>query len=484
MSLTVRDAVRYSVTVAVVIAAGVFTVRALLPNPTHSSSTHRTLHDAVRKGDPALLNQLIDKGADPNATNEHGYAPLHLSYLRIGRPNTELEITESLLRSGADPNARDRRGDTALMAALEVPMNLPNRAERRDVVEALLAHGADVNAKNDLGWSPLARAAMRRFEEAIPLLLEGGAERHIFEAVLLGDKERTLELINEDPGRVNEELPNWITPLMLAALQCDVDLARTLLDRGAFVDAQARSGLSPLHFGVLYEGPCSSEMMKLLLMNGADPNLPAVRKRETPFHYACKDAPSEVVRELLEGGAQIDLADEDGHTGLMLAAGRRDPGGATITQLLVDAGADANARAVDGATALFFARNATVLEILLEGGADPNARNDTGSGVLSALLAQLSWRVASVQPDLIRPLLEHGLDPNGSTHKLPALFFFVQLRNAEIVELMVEYGADPLVLDPKGQTPIDVAESSGMREIAQIMSDHVAEKTQQRAKAN
>ncbi len=325
---------------------------------------------------------------------------------------------------------------------------------------------------------------MRGFDDAIPLLLEAGADRRIFEAVLLGDKEATLAFISEDPRQVNEELPNWITPLMLAVLQCDVDLARTLIEQGAFVDAQARSGLSPLHFGIQYEGPCSPEMMKLLLMNGADPNVAAVHKHETPFHYACRDGSSEVVQILLDGGAEIDLPNGDGQTGLMLAADRRDPEGVSVTKTLIEAGADVNARAADGVTALFFANDTGVLKILLEGGADPNARDAKGEGVASVLLSPLWLYAADGHATVLRPLLEHGLDPDTNTLGLPALFFFVQLGSPDLVEVMLEYGADPLVLDPQGQTPIDVAESSGKLEIARILSDHLAGEKQQKAKAN
>jgi len=85
------------------------------------------------------------------------------------------------------------------------------------------------------------------------------------------------------------------------------------------------------------------------------------------------------VRQLLASGAQIDAADANGNTALMVAAAH---GYTDIARLLVDRGADVDARGYIGNTALIFAAqegNAEIVQLLVDRGADPDARNQYGS---------------------------------------------------------------------------------------------------------
>lgn len=69
--------------------------------------------EAMRAGDTALVEELLRRGIDIEATNERGFTALILATY-----NEQPELVRRLLAHGADPNRGDRAGNTALMGAL------------------------------------------------------------------------------------------------------------------------------------------------------------------------------------------------------------------------------------------------------------------------------------------------------------------------------------------------------------------------------
>src|ERR1043166_6593132 len=89
-----------------------------------------------------MIRLLIKAGADPNASEPGGEAPI-MTASRSGN----VEAVKALLAAGANPNAKEeKRGQPALMwAAGEGNV---------EVVEALIAAGADIHARLDSGFTP------------------------------------------------------------------------------------------------------------------------------------------------------------------------------------------------------------------------------------------------------------------------------------------------------------------------------------------
>ena len=134
----------------------------------------------------------------------------------------------------------------------------------------------------------------------------------------------------------------------------------------------------------------------------------------------------------------VDTRDEDGRTPLMHAvlAAKSDP---DIVRLLIDRGADVNAADKKGWTALHFAAqagNAELVRTLLESGAKPDPRDSDGATPL--------WRnlMSSTSMDIVRALVEAGADPNANdkTGTSSPLSLAQLMGNKEAEDLMLKSG--------------------------------------------
>ena len=155
---------------------------------------------------------------------------------------------------------------------------------------------------------------------------------------------------------------------------------------------------------------------------------------ETPLHAAVKIGDREVVRALLNSGADPNAMEGDGETPLHHAV-RSDR--VEIAEMLLIAGADPNARTMNG-TPLHGAAHygaSLVVGMLLAAGADPNAKNDLG------------WT----------PLHELALSNSPDT--------------VAVAQMLIEAGADASSKDWNGATPLDRANKYNRSVIAQYLAE-------------
>jgi hypothetical protein len=145
--------------------------------PCRQRSTDAGLIEAVKQGDIAAAERLLDAGANPNAREVAFTKPSFSRRTKGGKPvfaNTALmlavyarhaELVELLLRRGADVNRRGPFGVRPLMAHAGV-----------DLARLLLEHGARPNLRDDYGNTALGHAANPGDTELIELLLDHGAD--------------------------------------------------------------------------------------------------------------------------------------------------------------------------------------------------------------------------------------------------------------------------------------------------------------------
>jgi len=145
-------------------------------------------------------------------------------------------------------------------------------------------------------------------------------------------------------GRLNSEL-------LKAARSRDVEKVKKLIDKGADIEARNEDGWTPLIIASNYG---YSEIVRVLIENGADANMKDERSKETALMFAVFHNLIDIVEMLIvDGKADVNIGNMIGCTPLMSAA----MGGYThLAKMLIERGADVNARTLYGMTALGFAQ--------------------------------------------------------------------------------------------------------------------------------
>ncbi len=394
----------------------------LSPAPTLHGMTTAPVAEAARRGDAEAVVELLAAGADANAPDRDGTPALHWA-VRVGDRAT----AERLIHAGADVNAESRYGVR--------PLQLAIAAGDGALTRWLLESGADPAAVDHAGEPPLLQVAR-----------VGAADV----AVALLQHRVTVDVRDASFGQ---------TALMLAARHGHVDLARVLIDAGADVDAATAAEEPPRFIPPSESPPGLSRGIGIVRAGWPEDRgkrFPAGGSK-TALLYATREGHFDVVRLLVERGADLERADDNGVTPLINAIlnaslFRVSRTGASehlaIASLLLDAGANVNASDWYGETPLWAAVDLRNLELgpadkatgirdeafalierLLAAGADPNARTRefpherryivavVGSVAWVDLTGQTPFLRAAAAGDLrvMRLLLEHGADATIAT---------------------------------------------------------------------
>ncbi len=237
------------------------------------------LHWAVELDDLAMADQLIRAGARVAARTREGVTPLQLAAI-----NGSAALIDRLLKAGADPNAPlNASGDTALMMAA--------RTGKADAIRVLLEANASLNAKESWGGTtPLMWAVSEGHIEAAGVLIAAGADVNARSHYVAAANGRGFEgrtpLADAAEAKPADFASGWLSPLMLAAREGDVGMARVLLDAGADVNAVAGDGKTALALAI-FNG--NYEVASVLVDSKADVNT-ADSQRFTPL-VLCRRSP-------------------------------------------------------------------------------------------------------------------------------------------------------------------------------------------------
>ena len=172
---------------------------------------------------------------------------------------------------------------------------------------------------------------------------------------------------------------------------------------------------------------------------------------------------------LLEHGADVATADNDGGTALMWAA---QGGHEAVAQLLLQHGADVAAAKHNGSTPLMMAAaggHEAVAQLLLQHGADVAAAKHNGSTALMMAAAGGHEAVAQL-------LLQHGADVTAAMHDgRTALTLAAQGGHEAVAQLLLQHGADVATADNDGGTALMLAARGGHEAVAQLLLQHGAD---------
>lgn len=308
------------------------------------------LFQAIRAGDAAKAEALMQDAAALKARDEYGNTPLMTAAWMA-----DAHVLERLLKAGADVNASNKASATALLYA----------ATFADKAQLLIASGADVRAKSALGNTALILAARKPGNSrTVKRLLERGADVNavnvfgstaLMAAAAAGDVDSLRRLLDAGANidaKPNMDVDGFIfgggrTALMWATFLGNEPMAKRLLERGAKTDAFTLVG------GALGQAAWSGQvgMARLLIEAGAPIDQRDLVANYTPLHWAASsELASPALVELLlshhanvnaEGGQQVDNFLGVTQTPLMLARKRGDT---PIVKSLLKAGAKAPAQ--------------------------------------------------------------------------------------------------------------------------------------------
>jgi ankyrin repeat protein len=322
---------------------------------------------AVRENHSAIVQMLIERGADVNARTRTGATPQWvlpnsvpgfghgIGIVRGGLPprgsrqpipgsltpllyaarDGRLESAKLLLAANADINQADANAITPLITAI-----VNNRV---DVARLLIEKGADIQAADWYGRTPLWAAVETRnmdvdnatfinsidrepMLDVIKILLERGANVNV--------RMKEVPPIRRAFLRVTGSL-EWVdftgqTPFLTASRAADLTVMRLLLKNGADPNISTFEGTTPLMAaaGVNWvydqtfdEGPAARlEAVKLCLELGNDVN--AINSMGlTALMGAANRGSDDIIKFLVEKGAKLDFKDKEGRTALSWAEG-------------------------------------------------------------------------------------------------------------------------------------------------------------------
>ncbi|MBD3179106.1 MAG: hypothetical protein GF417_05655 [Candidatus Latescibacteria bacterium] len=214
------------------------------------------------------------------------------------------------------------------------------------------------------------------------------------------------------------------------------------------------------------------EKVRELIEGGMDVNIRQERSGSSPLMVACaREGTDRIIEYLLEKGADVNAEDSSGYTPLIWAS----ENSLAAVNMLLARGARADVVAVNGMTPLIRSVfgiitgdvTTEVCDTLLAHGADINASlDDEGAPGLSALL----FAANKEMPELVKYLVTKGADvnhreDNGQT----ALMRAAGEGDLETIRILIEAGADPGIKSNAGETAISIARQKEKTEVVEYL---------------
>lgn len=326
---------------------------------------------------------------------------------------------------------------------------VPEKSERRSMkLQSQLDEAQRVN-QSHVRWAP----DLWVDPSSINAPTKSG-ETLLISAITTGDDE-LVQLMLQRGANVEARCADQITPLMHAVNHGYLSILELLLNKGAQVDTTT-AGWTVLQRAT---DMVNVPMVKLLLAKGAD------IEARSPKDYSAKRHPLARLGSDLDDYDQVDASDADvGWTVLLRAA---TSGQETMVRLLIERGADIEARSPNNGTPLICAaegNHEAIVEFLLVSGADVDAGDEFGWKPLHRVT--VNWGGDGVA----RMLLTHGADVNARCrYQKTPLHLAIEKENDPMVSFLLVAGADYEARDIAERTPLHTAIESRLENMVHVL---------------
>ena len=390
----------------------------------------------------ATVKKFFKAGEDVRATDAEGSTCL----LRAAYQGHTDTVRSLVGLPEVDLNHEGSRNRTALHFAVQ--------GKHADVVQVLIDAGADTETKNGRGHSPLHVSSVSGELTTVKMLVKAGADVRATDrrrdtclalAAFHGHTDTVRYLVGLPEVDLTHHGSRNHTALHCAVERKHADVVQVLIDAGADIETKNDEGRSPLHFAS-FSGELTT--VNMLVKAGADVCATDAR-RDTCLIIAAYYGHTDTVRYLVSL-PEVDLTHHGSrnHTALHCAVERKH---ADVVQVLIDAGADIETKNVQGCSPLHLASisgELTTVKMLVEAGADVRA-TDTGRDTCLTLAAYYG------HTDTVRYLVslpEVDLTHHGSRNHT-ALHFAVERKHADVVQVLIDAGADTERYNNAGHSP-------------------------------
>ena len=410
---------------------------------------------------------------------------------KIGCINT----VQCLIRNGVDVNAV---ADLSWYKATALEMAI--RHKHMDIMRLLLASGATAKYQAGSHYSFLHEAIdQRHSNDTIRMLIDKEADVHYMRfggsvlacAARNGDRE-LIRILLRAGAHVNQDFRGKMNALQVAIESENLEVVTALIDSGADINAPPEDEIDEAYEnGQVWKSlDClkspiqlasevnSAQLVQILVLEGAYVDACPLAKVSCPsieyedkdeddypddFHFtalqmATKNSNAEIVRMLLQAGADVDERGHSGDTPLQIGAAE---GEAKILSVLLEHGANINAPASEykyGRTALQAAAstgNREIVQQMLKAGAEVNAIASPRYGCTT-----LQAAVESGNGELVMMLISIGADVNAPASELggrTCLQAAAETARADLVHMLLRQGAavnSPAAAEGYGVTPL------------------------------
>ncbi|CAK9297911.1 unnamed protein product [Gordionus sp. m RMFG-2023] len=459
---------------------------------------HLSPDDGKGVTDPEILRQLT---SSVNCALEEAVAALTLTRIKSG--------SSKGIQTPDDQANLDALHQRALESLEEGEslLSLACSSGYYELVQVLLAMNTNIEERGIKGdTTPLMEAASGGYMEIVKLLLEHDADpkaqslsgNTALTYACIGGHCEVVRLLLSNGADVEHQNENGHTALMEAATGGHVDIARILVNEGgASINAHSNEFKESALTLACYKG--NLEMVRFLLEAGAD-HEHKTEEMHTALMEASMDGHLEVAKLLLDHGAQVNMPPDSFESPLTLAA---CGGHVELACLLLERGANLEEINDEGYTPLMEAAregHKDMVNLLINRGANVNAQTEetqetaltlacyggflqvadqlikSGADIEIGCNTPLMESAQEGHLDLVHYLLLAGANPHGQTGPgNTALTFAAENGHTDIVALLLHYRAEIDHESEGGKTPLIKAARNGHAPVVKLLVENGAD---------